>query len=304
MNPDGDVAKNIKICIAYIDEIYKLKAAANKPSAMGGGGNKSPQRGGAAPTDPSAIDVNNNIEFEILLHHLNFLGVVYLSDKKCLPDIDGKLIRYWTTLCSREKYSSYVIDQDELNGYAQKQFNKSVRVINNGIPADLKAIFHDKVRCPSSSVCDSMGNFGSCAGTKRTTEFHSMSIHITDEDELDYYDVYSKIDKSTILEVVSNSFNLDFGRGDTMVIDAKYGNVNLNSELTVFGEVNLNSNLTVLGDVFLNTRLTVMDNVYIGSNLTVMDTINAGLMNVSTIIVTNIFNNNIYATNLDRKSVV
>lgn len=228
MNPDGDVAKNIKICIAYIDEIYKLKAAANKPSAMGGGGNKSPQRGGAAPTDPSAIDVNNNIEFEILLHHLNFLGVVYLSDKKCLPDIDGKLIRYWTTLCSREKYSSYVIDQDELNGYAQKQFNKSVRVINNGIPADLKAIFHDKVWCPSSSVCDSMGNFGSCAGTKRKTEFHSMSIHITDEDELDYYDVYSKIDKSTILEVVSNSFNLDFGRGDTMVIDAKYGNVNLN----------------------------------------------------------------------------
>ena len=216
--------KYINICMGYIDQIHTLKAAANKPSAMGGGGNKSPQRGGADPVPPPQVD---HIEFKILLQHLNFLGVVYLSDKKCLPDIDGKLIRYWTSLCN-EQYSQYVIQQDKLNSYESEPVN-SVRVINNGIPAELKAKFHDKVRCPSSSVCDSMGNFGSCAGTKRATEFHSMSIHIVDDEiEGDYYDVYSKIDKSTILEVVSNSFNLDFGGGNTMVIDAKYGNVNLN----------------------------------------------------------------------------
>jgi hypothetical protein len=72
-----------------------------------------------------------------------------------------------------------------------------------------------------------MGNFGSCAGTKRRTEFYNMSINITDEDKVDFYDVYSKIDKNTILEVVSNSFNLNFETG-SMFIDAKYGNVNLN----------------------------------------------------------------------------
>jgi hypothetical protein len=222
MNLDHLVVKNINTCIDYIKHIYTLKEAANKPSATGGGGNKSPQRGGAALADPPQVD---NIEFEILLHHLNFLGVVYLSDNKCLPDIDGKLIRYWTSLC-KIKYPEYVITQDELNKYEGKDFTL-LRVINNGIPADLKDKFHDKVWCPSSSVCDSMGNFGSCAGTKRRTEFYNMSINITDEDKVDFYDVYSKIDKNTILEVVSNSFNLNFETG-SMFIDAKYGNVNLN----------------------------------------------------------------------------
>ena len=169
-----------------------------------------------------------NIKFEILYRHIMFLGFVYVSTKKCLPDIDAKLIDFWRGVCG-ERYSGFVQTDAKLRDFSSWS-SRTLRVINNGIPSDLKNLFNAQVMCPTSSVCDSMGNFGSCAGTKRANEFYSMNIKIVDSGGYDYYDVYSKIDHSTILKVISNSFNLNFGREEDMVIEAKYGNVNLNEK--------------------------------------------------------------------------
>lgn len=159
-----------------------------------------------------------------------FLGFVYVSNKKCLPDIDAKLIEFWQIVCGAS-YSSFVQDNATLISLLEQSKTKKLklRVINNGIPSDLKNLFNAHVMCPTSSVCDSMGNFGSCAGTKRANEFYSMNIKIKDNGGYDYYDVYSKIHHSTILQGISNSFNLNFG-GEDMVIEAKYGNINLNEK--------------------------------------------------------------------------
>lgn len=170
------------------------------------------------------------ISYQILMNHIYFLGVAYLQHKNCLPDIDSKLINYWRGLL---RGNLSVMSQEELKKLPSKYPHQSsstkrkLRVVNNGIPSSLKEIFNSFVVCPSSSVCDAMGSFGSCAGIKRENEFISMNIRITNTDESDYYDVYSKVDKK-LLEVVSNSFNLNFvGEAESMVIECRLSNINL-----------------------------------------------------------------------------
>jgi hypothetical protein len=190
-------------------------------------------------THPSSLPEWNElpgwvVSYQILIHHIYFLGLAYVQHKNCLPDIDAKLINYWRYLSQTNKaqIGSRIMEQPELEGLvATKQ---RLRVINNGIPSNLKDIFHDYVYCPSSSVCDAMGNFGSCAGNKKTTEFYGMNINIVSKNGDDYYDVYSKIDIRTV-EVVTNSFILYFptGEGDaveSMVIECRLGNINLDEK--------------------------------------------------------------------------
>jgi hypothetical protein len=200
------------------------------------------------------------LKYQILIHHINFLGTAYIQHKNILPDIDTKLLNYWTDdVLKRLDRQGLQIDHAKLlalptdwSRSIQKSVNattkkeklpekkpKTLRVINNGIPHILKERFHKHIVCPSSSVCDAMGNFGSCAGAKRIEEFMGMSVKITsDVDSTDFYEVYSKIDGSK-LEVISNSFSLCFDSQDPtqqvptqqeMFIECRLSDIDLNNK--------------------------------------------------------------------------
>ena len=211
--PDEEEEEAKGLAIKYINEIIE-KTYNNKSVDL-------------LPVVPSTVRIH------ILFHHIKFLGFVYLADKKCLPDIDGKLLTCWSELCNMS-FKDYIIQHSDVmdKKVIKRKFGKTtLRVINNGIPSVFKSLFdRAEVSCPTSSVCDSMGNFGSCAGTKRKNEFYGMGINIIDTDGGDFYNVYSKIKNVNILNIISNNFNLDFGGGPEMFIEATYGNVNLNEK--------------------------------------------------------------------------
>lgn len=173
-----------------------------------------------------------NDSFQILLHHIYFLGTAFLQHKNCLPDIDAKLIKYWRDfLGSNEGLKRRLMPQAEFMTLPSKVKGVGLRVINNGIPSEFKELFKKNVVCPTSSICDAMGSFGSCSGSVRNNEFFDMNLSIANTDGSDYYDVYSKV-TGDLLEVVSNSFILYFpgvvsGTIDSMVIECRFGNVNL-----------------------------------------------------------------------------
>lgn len=213
-----DEVNHISICLVYVEEILARREENTTKLDL--------------PTKLFELP----IPYQILMNHVYFLGTAYLQHKNCLPDIDSKLINYWRGLLSSSSVSLpdgvSIMSQDILknlpasSSIIPRSNIGDLRVINNGIPSSLKDIFSNHVVCPSSSVCDAMGSFGSCAGIKRKNEFISMNIRITNTNRSDYYDVYSKIDKK-LLQVVSNSFILKFPSEEPMVIECRLSNINL-----------------------------------------------------------------------------
>jgi len=61
------------------------------------------------------------------------------------------------------------------------------RVINNAVPTEIKSKITNIVVCPTSSVCDGMGSFGSCVNPKGNKEYANMNFSVTFGDESNYY---------------------------------------------------------------------------------------------------------------------
>jgi hypothetical protein len=53
------------------------------------------------------------------------------------------------------------------------------RVINNAVPNEIKDLIKDIVVCPTSSVCDGMGSFGSCVNPRNNREYANMNFAIS-----------------------------------------------------------------------------------------------------------------------------
>lgn len=69
-----------------------------------------------------------------------------------------------------------------------KLCNKSnCRVINNAVPTEIKNHIAEIVVCPTSSVCDGMGSFGSCVNPKNNREYANMNFSVSHGDESNYY---------------------------------------------------------------------------------------------------------------------
>jgi len=220
------------VCIRYVEDILSR---------------------GICPPPPNVPDSAS--EYKILLNHIHFLGMAYIQKSGVLPNIDTKLLTFWHTHLTKHPR---LIRHDRLLGIItrnstalQAVLNKkdkrsgditnknTLRVINNGIPSDLKKHFQKFVVCPASSVADAMGAFGSCAGAKKITEYHNMSVSIEDSNTSDLYNVNSKIDGHR-LESVVNSFNLDFGTDqEQMFIECIVGNIDLNGAPTVLSANNV-----------------------------------------------------------------
>ena len=208
------------------------------------------------PPPPNVPDSAS--EYRILLNHIHFLGMAYIQKGGVLPNIDTKLLTFWHTFL---KDNPRLINHDKLVSRSNDKNSKTLqlvknkitkkpllntdsntlRVINNGIPSELKISFQEFVVCTASSVVDAMGNFGSCAGSKKITEYHNMSVSINDSNTSDLYNVNSKIDGHR-LESVVNSFNLDFGTDqdqEQMFIECIVGNIDLTGAPTVLSANNV-----------------------------------------------------------------
>lgn len=222
-------------CIEYVDTLLGASASATAPS-------------------PNVDGLSE--EYVILLNHIHFLGMAYIQSRGVLPNIDARLLAFWTGFLSK---SPLLMSQDKLKGlgkgkselqaergkkpkkpYSKDTVKEILRVINNGIPSELKVIFQKFVVCPGSSVADAMGSFGSCAGAKKIAEFFNMLLKLADLSEADFYEVVSKINGTILVEVV-NSFNLFFGpnEADEMFIECRVGNIDLNGAPTVLSANNV-----------------------------------------------------------------
>jgi hypothetical protein len=229
---------SIMRCIGYVDALLAASASAT-----------------AAPS-PNVDGLSD--EYVILLKHIYFLGMAYIQSRGVLPNIDAKLLTFWADFISLKHKDRRMLQptlvglgqgkeelQDERGKKTKKPYNKKpvkeiLRVINNGIPGELKVIFQKFVVCPGSSVADAMGSFGSCAGAKKIAEFFNMLLKLADLSEADFYEVVSKINGTILVEVV-NSFNLFFGptADDEMFIECRVGNIDLNGAPTVLSANNV-----------------------------------------------------------------
>ena len=99
--------------------------------------------------------------------------------------IDEDLLKYFTLNYSNKKDNGFIYGEKG-NTYLERiinknKKNKNFRVINNAIPScPLKNLIEDIVVCPTSSVCDAMGSFGSCLNpSKDKQEYYNMDFYIS-----------------------------------------------------------------------------------------------------------------------------
>jgi hypothetical protein len=108
-----------------------------------------------------------------------------VSDGYRITSIDDSLIDYFIEVY--EGQPNIKINRDaitELNNRIRRCTKSSCRVINNAISAttdegkNLKQAISNIVVCPTSSICDGMGSFGSCVPVKNK-EFANMNFTIS-----------------------------------------------------------------------------------------------------------------------------
>ena len=97
------------------------------------------------------------------------------------------------------------------NEYLINQLNNcggNCRVINNAIPnGGVKDSITNSVVCPTSSVCDGMGAFGSCINpSARTKEYFNMDFIVTTSGDSSNYYL-----GSTLLKSNNNAVNINYG---------------------------------------------------------------------------------------------
>ena len=88
-----------------------------------------------------------------------------------------------------------------------KSCNKTnCRVINNAVPQAMKEAISTIVVCPTSSVCDGMGSFGSCVNPAGKKEYANMNFSVTARDvENNFYYGQTNIKKDL------TSVNINYG---------------------------------------------------------------------------------------------
>lgn len=82
---------------------------------------------------------------------------------------------------------------------------KMCRVINNAVPADVKSAISNIVVCPTSSVCDGMGSFGSCVNPSGNKEYANMNFLVSYGNEK--YSYYGQ----TNIKPDLTSVNINYG---------------------------------------------------------------------------------------------
>jgi hypothetical protein len=97
-------------------------------------------------------------------------------------NVDDVLIKHFNDTYKGDKnvyVGSNAIEQ--LQVYLNNCSRKNCRIINNAVPTQIKTIIErtNSVVCPTSSVCDGMQGFGSCAPPQNKEEYHDMDFSIS-----------------------------------------------------------------------------------------------------------------------------
>jgi hypothetical protein len=131
-----------------------------------------------------------------------------VNSGKGYTTVDNSLISYFNNEYSKNpnfsqgtKANQYLINQ-------LKNCRGNCRVINNAIPnGEVKDSITNSVVCPTSSVCDGMGAFGSCINpSARTKEYFNMDFIVTTSGDSSNYYL-----GSTLLKSNNNAVNINYG---------------------------------------------------------------------------------------------
>ena len=131
-----------------------------------------------------------------------------VNSGKGYTTVDNSLISYFNNEYSKNPNFS---QGTKANEYLINQLNNcggNCRVINNAIPnGGVKDSITNSVVCPTSSVCDGMGAFGSCINpSARTKEYFNMDFIVTTSGDSSNYYL-----GSTLLKSNNNAVNINYG---------------------------------------------------------------------------------------------
>jgi len=123
--------------------------------------------------------------------------------------VDNSLIKYFNDTYGRQpQFMSGIKANDFLIGELNACSKSGCRVINNAIPnGPVKDSISNTVICPTSSVCDGMGAFGSCVTPSiGKQEFFNMDFYVSYQtDDNKFYT------GSTILKSKNSAVNVNYG---------------------------------------------------------------------------------------------
>jgi hypothetical protein len=120
-----------------------------------------------------------NLEIEILNNVATY--------DKGYTSVDDLLIRYFIRYNGRSNILSGDKAIEQLNKHIGNCTKTTCRIINNAVPSDTKAQIDSLVVCPTSSVCDGMGAFGSCIKPAGKKEYANMNFSISYPGSTDSY---------------------------------------------------------------------------------------------------------------------
>jgi hypothetical protein len=148
-------------------------------------------------TTPSSSELDLQAQIAIIDNIAN--------NGKGYSSVDNELITYFSKNYDGKHNFIDVVNLEKLINQSPI---KNCRVINNAIQQSMiKPLINNKVICPTSSVCDGMGAFGSCAPPDNT-EYYNMDFMIS-YDETEFYEGKTTLkDKKTM---VSIEYGFKFG---------------------------------------------------------------------------------------------
>jgi len=132
-----------------------------------------------------------------------------VTSGKGYTSVDNSLIKYFNdTYGMQPQFMSGIKANDFLIGELNACSKSLCRVINNAIPnGPVKDSISNTVICPTSSVCDGMGAFGSCVTPSTSKqEFYNMDFYVSYQtDDNKFYT------GSTILKSNNSAVNVNYG---------------------------------------------------------------------------------------------
>lgn len=132
------------------------------------------------------------------------------ANDKGYTSVDDVLIKHFIDKYGNKSSNILVGDDalEELTTVINSCQPSSCRVINNAVPSEIKSQITKIVVCPTSSVCDGMGSFGSCVNPKGNKEYANMNFSVTYGDESNYY--YGQTNIKSDLTSVNINYGISY----------------------------------------------------------------------------------------------
>ena len=130
---------------------------------------------------------------------------------KGYTSVDNNLINYFNYTYGRDGNFKSGSDANQFLIAKFRSCNKNCRIINNAIPnGDVKETILNDVICPTSSVCDGMGSFGSCINPKPgRQEYYNMNFNISCPDTSKFYQGSTNLKKNNVAVNINYGFKFN-----------------------------------------------------------------------------------------------